>query len=154
MLGNRWSIIAGRLPGRTANDVKNYWNCHLSKRLNAREAEEGDISNNVEAIRPQPRNIVAKRSVSQRTQLSPNYLPSQEESTTSALITYTNDEQGQIFQAEEYSKYPCMDQQSNVSDLPMDFQFDEVKIRGNEEGCNKIDWDDFNLAMDIWNTCL
>ena len=33
----RWSLIAGRLTGRTANDVKNYWNCHLSKKLNAQE---------------------------------------------------------------------------------------------------------------------
>ncbi|KAH7852827.1 hypothetical protein Vadar_029752 [Vaccinium darrowii] len=32
LLGNRWSLIAGRLPGRTSNDVKNYWNTHLHKK--------------------------------------------------------------------------------------------------------------------------
>ncbi|OUZ99872.1 SANT/Myb domain [Macleaya cordata] len=32
LLGNRWSLIAGRLPGRTDNEVKNYWNTHLTKR--------------------------------------------------------------------------------------------------------------------------
>ncbi|KAL5656067.1 hypothetical protein ACJX0J_035386, partial [Zea mays] len=31
-----WSLIAGRLPGRTDNEVKNYWNSHLSKKLVAR----------------------------------------------------------------------------------------------------------------------
>lgn len=29
----RWSIIANSLPGRTDNDVKNYWNTKLSKKL-------------------------------------------------------------------------------------------------------------------------
>ncbi|MED6156120.1 hypothetical protein PIB30_011579 [Stylosanthes scabra] len=34
LLGNRWSLIAGRLPGRTDNEIKNYWNTNLSKRIN------------------------------------------------------------------------------------------------------------------------
>lgn len=36
LLGNRWSLIAGRVPGRTDNEVKNYWNIHLSKKLETR----------------------------------------------------------------------------------------------------------------------
>ncbi|XP_043704955.1 transcription factor WER-like [Telopea speciosissima] len=33
LLGNRWSLIAGRVPGRTDNQVKNHWNNYLSKKL-------------------------------------------------------------------------------------------------------------------------
>ncbi|CAD5172687.1 transcription factor RAX2-like [Musa acuminata AAA Group] len=37
-LGSRWSVIASHLPGRTDNDVKNYWNTKLKKKLMAKQA--------------------------------------------------------------------------------------------------------------------
>ncbi|KAJ8648356.1 hypothetical protein MRB53_001379 [Persea americana] len=43
LLGNRWSLIAGRLPGRTDNEIKNYWNTSLRKRVKAQPSSKTTI---------------------------------------------------------------------------------------------------------------
>ncbi|CAK8538118.1 unnamed protein product [Lathyrus sativus] len=62
LLGNRWALIAARLPGRTSNDVKNYWHTHLRKKMiskKLKEKKEKQKSNETlkahEVIKPQPR---------------------------------------------------------------------------------------------------
>ncbi|KAL5981790.1 hypothetical protein ACLOJK_015854 [Asimina triloba] len=49
-IGSRWSIIAAQLPGRTDNDIKNYWNTKLKKRL------LGTLPSQRKPQQPQPQN--------------------------------------------------------------------------------------------------
>nr|AIT76573.1 R2R3 MYB protein [Trifolium arvense] len=51
LLGNRWSLIAARLPGRTSNYVKNYWHTHLRKKAISRKLEEEEENKEKEKLK-------------------------------------------------------------------------------------------------------
>lgn len=167
----RWSLIARRLPGRTANDVKNYWNCHLRKRISAEEnAEELDQNAmNVEIIRPQPRRAAATPCAmklprtphdcninAEISQLQPI---TEERSSISSSTPFHNvevDDKGG--QQETVKEEQDSSQGIFVGDLGTEFgQFDEANVLSSttDEGCSsKWDWDDLLLDMDLWTNSL
>ncbi|KDP31444.1 hypothetical protein JCGZ_11820 [Jatropha curcas] len=58
--GTKWSLIAGRLPGRTPNDVKNFWNTHMRRKLKPSSpyCKEDDVKGKtVKIIKPRPRKL-------------------------------------------------------------------------------------------------
>ncbi|KAK4772432.1 hypothetical protein SAY86_014207 [Trapa natans] len=68
-LFDRWSLIASRLPGRTANDVKNYWNTHIKKKCVASVSDEKHKAHSmakIEVIKPHPRTFKNFSSITSR----------------------------------------------------------------------------------------
>lgn len=135
-------MIAGRLPGRTANDVKNYWNCHLSKKLNAQETEQNNKNdgNMVNVTRPQPRNI--EKSCSRR----PCFKPPEDAGSTSTPVPCI--EQSQIY-LEDNGYHTWNEEYGAVGGFSTNIQFEQV--REEDETNGKWDLDDFILDLDLWN---
>ncbi|XP_050383182.1 transcription factor MYB113-like [Argentina anserina] len=178
LLGNRWSLVAARLPGRTGNDVKNYWNCHLSKKLNAQEPHDDHQkinharNNNVKVRRPQPSkhgSSNSKRPMISGT-LEDQTCQVMEESIRSSMAMLCNTDKDQVHIGEmierEDSNNPCVEEEhEGNSDFMGDLgmvgfdQFEQVieqydqdvnNNNNNNNNNNRWEWDDSILDMDIW----
>ncbi|KAG2329503.1 hypothetical protein Bca4012_020937 [Brassica carinata] len=89
-IGSRWSIIAAQLPGRTDNDIKNYWNTRLKKKLIIKQREQLQEA----CIEQQEMMVLMKR---QQQQIQPTFMMRQDQTMSTwpfqQLPYHQNDDQ-------------------------------------------------------------
>ncbi|CAL9197004.1 transcription factor MYB59-like [Musa acuminata AAA Group] len=67
--GNRWSRIARKLPGRTDNEIKNYWRTHMRKRA---QEEKRNCSPSATSSAPPADDLPTRSEVAAESQLNGN----------------------------------------------------------------------------------
>lgn len=147
--------------------MKNYWNCHLSKKLNAQETDDHQAkinharNNNVQVIRPQPSKYASSNSKRPKINSTPEDQTCQaleEDSSSSSMAMLCNIDKDQ---GQQISNNPCVEEKHDgnndfMGDLAMvDLdQFEQVIDQYDQEiDNNKWVWDDYSiLDMDLWST--
>ncbi|KAL9272290.1 Transcription factor MYB1-like protein, partial [Drosera capensis] len=162
---SRWSAIANQLPGRTANDVKNYWNCHLSKKLNNNDCTEANARTDKavvnEVIKPRPQKLVHLRECLQDPIINngpQQQIPATASQETTHYGLHKSDVNQSLPVVSDSYKFSCMEENDDLSikeELQVDFELDEIKLAtGEGQSKHKWDLDDLMIDMELWSDTL
>lgn len=111
----RWSLIAGRLPGRTDNEIKNYWNTHIRRKL---------LNRGIDPTTHRPLNEPAAQEVTTTTISFTNVKEDHKENKVSTSGFVCKEEKTQV-----QEKCPDLNLELKIS-LPCHTQSEPLKIGG------------------------
>ncbi|KAK9697560.1 hypothetical protein RND81_08G045200 [Saponaria officinalis] len=94
IVGSRWSIIASKLPRRTDNDVKNYWNTKLKKKILAGKIKNNFINNGINNSQGDEYYSESYASTNSMTQVE---VSSQYKGTSNNIIMSNNEEENEFW---------------------------------------------------------
>ncbi|CAM8889836.1 unnamed protein product [Rhodiola kirilowii] len=135
LLGNRWSLIAGRLPDRSDNEIKNYWNTTLSKKL---------VSSNIIVTLPLPQLAPSA--------LTANNCSSNQDYSTNdgSLQTFDNDVDFNITHLLNFSEFDNVDVTAGCIETYQNSNIAEAKANNNsneQHNKNPCLLPEFNLVF-------
>ncbi|CAH8261527.1 unnamed protein product [Arabidopsis lyrata] len=141
ILGNRWSAIAAKLPGRTDNEIKNVWHTHLKKRLKDYQPAKPKTSNKKKGTKPKSESVItSSNSTRSESELANSSNPSGESLFSASPST------------SEVSSMTLISHEGHSNEINMDYKPGDIGTI--DQDCVSLETFGADIDESFWNETL